>query len=78
MLEDSSCSLYRSFLTTGGSACDWMVRSVCRLMWFRGCPKDNVLGQLLCLSYTSELLHIVGNHMVVYANDITIYAVISR
>ena len=40
--------------------------------------KGRVLWLLLFILYTSELLHIVGNHIVGYADDATIYAIISR
>ena len=36
----------------------------------------SVLGPLLFILYTSKLFCKVGNHIVVYADDITIYAVI--
>ena len=38
-------------------------------------PKGSVLGTLLFILYTSELFQIVGNHIVGYADDTTIYAV---
>ena len=38
-----------------------------------GVHQGSVLEQLLFMLYTSELLHIVGNHMVGYADDTTIY-----
>ena len=41
-------------------------------------PQGSVLGSLLFMLYTSELFHIIGNHMVGYANDTTIYAVFPR
>ena len=41
-------------------------------------PQDSVLGSLLFISYTSELFHILGNRIVGYADDTTIYAVIPR
>ena len=41
-----------------------------------GVPQGRVLG--LFILYTSELFHIVGNHILSYANDTTIYAVIPR
>ena len=56
-----------------GSACVWMVRSVCRLMWFRGVPQGTVLQLLLFILYTSGLFSIVENYMVRYADDSTIY-----
>ena len=43
-----------------------------------GVPYGSVLGPLLFILYTSELFRIVGNHMVGYAVDTTIYVVISR
>ena len=43
-----------------------------------GVFQDIVLGLLLFILYTSELFHPVGNHNVGYANDATIYAVISQ
>ena len=59
-----------------GSACVWMVRSVSQLMLVSGVSQGSVLGPLLFILYTSELFHIVGNHIVEYADDTTIYAVI--
>ena len=41
-------------------------------------PQSSVLGQLLFVLYTSEIFHIVGSHIVGYAEDSTIYAVILR
>ena len=41
-------------------------------------PVGSVLGPLLFILYTSELFHIVGNHMVGYANGTTIYAVFPK
>ena len=43
-----------------------------------GVPQGSVLEPLLFILYTFELFHIVGNHIVGYANDTTIYAVIPR
>ena len=43
-----------------------------------GSPQGNVLEPLLFILYTSELFHIVGNHMVGYAGDTTINAIIPR
>ena len=40
--------------------------------------QGSVLGQLLIILYTSELFHIVGNHIVGYADDTAIYAIIAR
>ena len=37
-----------------------------------------VLGPLLSILLTAELFHFVGNHIVGYADNITIYAVIPR
>ena len=39
-------------------------------------PQGSVLGPFLSMLYTFELLHIVRNHIVYYADDTTIYAVI--
>ena len=41
-------------------------------------PHGSDLGPLLFKLYTSELFNIVGNHIVGYADDATIYAVIPR
>ena len=41
-------------------------------------PQGTVLGLLLFILYTSKLFHIVGNHIVDYAYDTTIYTVIPR
>ena len=43
-----------------------------------GVPQGSVLELLLFILYTCELFHIVRNHIVRYANDTTIYAVIPR
>ena len=39
-------------------------------------PHGRILGPLLFILYTSELFHIVGNHIVGYADNTTICAVI--
>ena len=41
-----------------------------------GVTQGSVLGPLLFILYTSKLLHIIGNHIVRYADDTTIYAAI--
>ena len=56
------------------SACVWNVRSVV----VSGVPQGSVLELLLFILCTSELFHIVGNHVVGHAEDTTIYAVIPR
>ena len=43
-----------------------------------GVPQGSILGSLLFILYISELFHIVGNHIMGYADDTTIYAVILR
>ena len=43
-----------------------------------GVVQSSVLVPLLFIWYTSELFYIVGNHMVGYAHNTTIYAVIPR
>ena len=43
-----------------------------------GVTQDRVLGLLLFILYTSELFHIVGNHIMDYADDTTVFAVIPR
>ena len=43
-----------------------------------GVPQCRALGSLLIILYTFELFSIVGNHIVGYADDTTIYPVISR
>ena len=40
--------------------------------------QGSILGPLLFISYTSELLRIVGNRIVGYTDGTTIYAVIHR
>ena len=37
-------------------------------------PQGNVLGSFSFILYTSELFYIVGNNIVCYADDTTIYA----
>ena len=72
MLEDSSCPLYQSFLVIEGNAC------VCRGDVVSGAHQGRVFEPLLFIFYNSELFHIVGNHIVGYADDTTIYAIIPR
>ena len=55
-----------------------MVRSVRQLMLSRECPQGSVLRPLFFILYTSKLFRIVGNHIVGYAGDTKIYAVIPR
>ena len=43
-----------------------------------GVPQGSVFGPLLLILYTFELFHIIGTHIVGYADDTTIYAVIAR
>ena len=43
-----------------------------------GVTQGSVLGPLLCILYSSELFHIVRNHIVGYADDTTIDALIPR
>ena len=40
--------------------------------------QGSVLGSLLFILYTTELFHIVGNHIVSYTDDTTVNAVIPR
>ena len=37
-----------------------------------------ILGPMLFILYTPELIHIVGNYIVGYADDATLYAIIHR
>ena len=41
-----------------------------------GVPQGSILRAILFILYTSELFHIVGNHIVGYEDDTTIYTVI--
>ena len=41
-------------------------------------PQGKVLGPSLLILYISEFYHIIGNHIVSYADDTTINAVIPR
>ena len=41
-------------------------------------PQGSTSGPLLFILYTSKLFHIVGNYIVGYADDTTIYVVIPR
>ena len=41
-------------------------------------PQISILGPLLFVLYTSQLFHIVNNHMVNHADDTAIYAFIPR
>ena len=43
-----------------------------------GVPEVSFYGQLLFIFYTSELFHIVANHILDYADATTIYAVIPK
>ena len=43
-----------------------------------GVPQGSVLEPLLFILRTSEIFHFVENHIVGYADDTTIYAVIPR
>ena len=43
-----------------------------------GIPQGSILEPLLFILYTSELFHTVGNHIVGFADDTTIYTVIPR
>ena len=66
---------YESYLRRSwaieGSASVWMVKSVRQLL----CSD---LGSLLFILFTSKLIHIVGNHIVGYADHNTAYMVIHR
>ena len=70
-------SIVSDFLLIEGSACVLMVRSERQLMWCRELPRV-ALRPLLFILYTSELFHIVGNHIVGYADSTTIYGVFPR
>ena len=41
-------------------------------------PQGSILGLLFFTLYTSKLFHIVGNYIVGYADDTTLYAVFPR
>ena len=43
-----------------------------------GVTQSGVLGPSLSILYTSELFHIIGNHIVGCENDTTIYAALPR
>ena len=43
-----------------------------------GVPQDSVLEPLLFILYIFKFLHIVGNYIVGFADDTTIYSVIPR
>ena len=42
-----------------------------------GVPQCSHLGPMLSILYITELCHTVGNHIVCYADDTTMYAVIA-
>ena len=54
-----------------------MVRSVRQLNLFRECPRVTFRAVVVYIVHP-ELFHIVGNDIVGYAGDTTIYAVIAR
>ena len=77
VLDNSSCSQYLSSLVIKGIEC------VCgkvseSVVVVQGVPQGSVLGPLLFILYTSKLFPIIGNHIVVSADETTIYAVIHR
>ena len=39
-------------------------------------PQGSVLGALLFILYTSKLFHVLGNYIVGYENDTSMYAII--
>ena len=78
MLEDSSCLFCRSFLATSGSACVLDGKVCVSVDIVSGVSQGTVLGPLLFILYTSELFHIVGSHMVAYADDLRISSVIPK
>ena len=55
---------------------DGTVSALVGVIW--GVPQATVLGPLLCILCTSKLFRIVGNHIVDYADDNTMYAVILK
>ena len=55
----------------------WTAKSVCQLMWSE-VPQGSIFGPLLLILCTSELLDIVVNHNVGYADNTTIYAFIPK
>ena len=60
------------------SACVCMVRSQCFCCCGFGVAQGSVLRPLLFIVYIFEFFHIVGNHIVGYAIDTTIYSDLSR
>ena len=75
MLGDSSYSQYQSSVVIEGSAFICIVRLGRQLMWLQN---GSVLGTLLFILCTSEPFHTIGNHIVGYANNTTICAVIPK
>ena len=63
MLQDSSCLSERRQRVSLNGKVSASVDIV------SGVPQGSVLGTLLFILYTSELLHVVGNHIVSYADD---------
>ena len=78
MLEVSSCSSYLSSFSCKRQRVSLDGKVSTSVDVVSGEPQGSVLGPLLFILYTFDLFHVVGSHIVGYASDTMIYAIIPR